>query len=216
MANNSESSNHSQLIRVAIVDDHKILSEGLRRIIDESDIATVSATYYDLESCRQGLTACCPDVLLLDVLLPDGNGVDFCTEIKKAYSGLKIMMLTSFNELSIAKRSLHNGATGYVLKNALSEEVMAGIESVYHGEVFFCEEIDILIKKTKKESIIWLTPREKEVLSLIASGLADPEIGDQLFLSRETVKGYRKDLLLKFNAKNSVVLVKMALEQQLI
>jgi DNA-binding NarL/FixJ family response regulator len=208
--------NNSPFIRVAIVDDHKILTEGLQRIINESGVANVSDIYYDLDSCRKGLISFCPDVLLLDVHLPDGNGSDFCAEIKKRYPGLKIMILTSYNDFSIAKRSLHNGALGYVLKNAMSEEIICGIETVNAGETFLCDEIDILMKKKKKDDIIWLTIREKEVLQLIAEGYTDPEIAGKLFLSRETIKGYRKDLLLKFNAANSVVLVKTAMEQKLI
>jgi DNA-binding NarL/FixJ family response regulator len=204
------------MINIQIVDDHKILAEGLRRVVDDSGVAHVSAIYYDLNSCRKGLTVYRPDVLLLDVHLPDGDGVDFCGEIKKVYPDLKIMMLTSYNEFSIAKRSLCNGANGYVLKNAMSEEVITGIESVNNGEIFLCEEIDILMKKKKKDDVIWLTVREKEVLRLIAEGYADPDIAEKMFLARETVKGYRKDLLLKFGSRNSVALVRTAIEQKLI
>ncbi|GHT10266.1 oxygen regulatory protein NreC [Bacteroidia bacterium] len=204
------------MIDVHIVDDHKVVVEGFSRIINESDIAIVTAIYYSLSACREGLAIIRPDVLLLDVSLEDGNGVDFCAEITAVYPDLKIMMLTGFKEFAIAKRSLHNGALGYVLKNAMPEEIIAGIQVVNSGETFLCEEIDVLIKKKKKEDIIWLTVREKEVLQLIAEGWADPEIAEKIFLSRETVKGYRKDLLLKFNAKNSVALVKAAIEQKLI
>jgi DNA-binding NarL/FixJ family response regulator len=204
------------MINVQIVDDHKMLVEGLCRTINESGIAEISATYHDLETCRQGLATACPDVLLLDISLPDGNGVDFCAEIKKRYPDLKIMMLTTYNEFNVAKRSLHNGALGYILKNAMGEEVIAGIETVSNGEIFLCEEIDILMKKKKKDDIIWLTVQEKKVLELIADGYADPQIAEKMFLARETIKGYRKDLLLKFSARNSVALVRSAIEQKLI
>jgi DNA-binding NarL/FixJ family response regulator len=204
------------MINVQIIDDHKMLADGLCRIINESEIAEVTSIYYNLEDGRKGLALSRPDVLLLDVHLPDGNGVDFCAEIRALYPELKIMMLTSYNEFSIAKRSLHNGALGYILKNAMSEEVIAGIEMVSKGEIFLCEEIDLLMKKKKKEDVIWLTVREKEVLRLIAEGCADPEIAEKLFLARETIKGYRKDLLLKFSARNSVSLVKLAIEQNLV
>jgi DNA-binding NarL/FixJ family response regulator len=204
------------MINVQIVDDHKVLTEGLHRIIDDSGVARVSAVYYDLDSCRKGLTSSCPDVLLLDVHLPDGSGVDFCAEVKELYPGLKIMMLTSYNEFSIAKRSLHNGALGYVLKNAPPEEIIAGIETVNDGKTFLSDEIDLLMKKKRYDNIVWLSVREKEVLQLIAEGYADPEIGEKLCVSRETVKSFRKNLLLKFNAKNSVALVKIAMEQNLI
>jgi DNA-binding NarL/FixJ family response regulator len=198
------------------VDDHKILSEGLRRIIDESGIAAVSTVYNDLDSARKGLADARPDVLLLDVELPDGNGVDFCAELIKQYPDLKIMMLTSFDNISIAKRSLKNGARGYSLKNAMPEEIISGIEAVNNGEQFLCEEIDLLLKQKKEEQILYLSPREKELLKLIADGYTDNEIADRLFLSKESSKTYRKNLLMKFNAKNSIMLVKIAQEEKLI
>jgi DNA-binding NarL/FixJ family response regulator len=204
------------MIDVNIVDDHKILAEGIRLIIKESGIANVSAVYYDIDSCRKGLIASRPDVLLLDVELPDGNGVEFCTELHKRYPDLKIMMLTSFSDFSIAKRSLNNGALGYVLKNALAEEIIAGIQVVNNGEQFLCEEIDLLLHENKDIQILYLSSREKEVLKFIADGFTNPEIAEKLFLSPETSKTYRKNLLLKFNAKNSMVLVKTAIEQKLI
>jgi DNA-binding NarL/FixJ family response regulator len=206
----------SNMIDVQIVDDHKVLTEGLRMIINESDVAKVSAIYHDLDSCRKGLASFRPDVLLLDVELPDGNGVDFCTEIKNLYPDLKIMMLTSFGDFSIAQRSLHNGALGYVLKNAMSEEVIAGIQMVNSGKKFLCEEINVLLNEKEEEKILYLTSREKEVLKLIAEGFTNPEIADRVFLSKDSIKTYRKRLLLKFNARNSMTLVKIAMEQKLI
>jgi DNA-binding NarL/FixJ family response regulator len=204
------------MIDVHIVDDHKILAEGLRRIINETGVANVSVLYYDLNSCRQGLTFFHPDVLLLDVELPDGNGVDFLAEIKTLYPDLKIMMLTSFSDISIAKRSLYNGALGYMLKNATIDEVMKGIETVNNGKTFLCENTNQLIEKQKNDKVLWLTVRERDLLELITKGCADPEIAEKLYLSQQTIKTYRKALLKKFNAKNSVALVQIAKEQKLI
>jgi DNA-binding NarL/FixJ family response regulator len=204
------------MIHVQIVDDHKILVEGLQRIINETGIAEVTGIYYNLNSCRKGLTRERPDVLLLDIELPDGNGIDFCEEMIHLYPDLKIMMLTTFNEFSIAKRSLHNGALGYVLKNSTGEEILAGIETVNTGETFLCENIDLLMKKKKNDELIFLTNREKEVLQLTAIGLTGNEIAEKLFISQETVKGYKKDLLLKFGAKNSVALVTDAIRKKMV
>jgi DNA-binding NarL/FixJ family response regulator len=204
------------MIDVHIVDDHKLFTEGIRRIIKESGVADVNAIYHDLDSCREGLNFFRPDVLLLDVELPDGNGMDFCTEIINLYPDLKIIMLSGYSEFSIAKRSLHNGAFGYVLKNAMPEEIITGIQVVNSGKKFLCEEIDVLLNEKKKERIIRLSPREKEVLIALANGFSSAEIADQLFLCPETINGYRKDLLVKFKVKNSVGLVKKAIDQKLI
>jgi len=201
------------MISVQIVDDHKMLLEGLCRIINESEVARVNQLYYSLQDCRKGLCLNLPDVLLLDIHLPDGNGVDFCAEAKALYPGLKILMLSSLHETSVVKRSLHNGALGYILKNATSEEVIAGIEAVNRGETYICKNINLTEKETKNNEVVWLTAREKEVLQLIADGYADPQIAEKIFLSPFTVKDIRKGLLLKFAAKNSVQLVQMAKKQ---
>jgi DNA-binding NarL/FixJ family response regulator len=191
-----------------------MLVEGLCCLINDSTVAKVIGTSYSLAECRKALVKL-PDVLLLDLNLPDGNGVDFCIEIRKKYPNLKILVLTTYNEYSIARQVLVNGASGYILKNALSEEVIVGIEAVMNGEVFLCEEIDILMKK-KKEEPIWLTNRERELLRFIADGYSNQEIADKIFLSVETVKTYRKNLILKLGAKNSMMLVKIAIEKQFI
>ncbi len=204
------------MIKVAIVDDHRMLIEGLERTIVESGIAVVNGTYNSLAECRMGLDHSLPDVLLLDIHLPDGNGVEFCAELKKLYPGLKILILTSFGEISIPRRALHNGAMGYVLKNALFDEVIEGIKTVYSGEVFLCGEIARMMKKTRSAEAVWLTAREKEMLRLIAKGYSNPEIAKIVLLSEETIKTYRKNLLLKFQARNSVDMVLQAMEQKLI
>ena len=215
--NNSQFSTlNSQLIRVSIVDDHKMVVESLSKVINESDIAQVTGKYYNLESCHQGLAKERPDILLLDIGLPDGNGIDFCAEIIKEYPEIKIIMLTTYKEFHVAKRALHNGALGYILKNAGSEEVFAGIETVSKGTQFLCEEIDILLKDKKDSDIIWLTNREKEVLKYIADGYTTKEIADFIFVDSETVKSHRKNLFTKVKAKNMAELLKKAYEMKLI
>jgi DNA-binding NarL/FixJ family response regulator len=204
------------MVSVQIVDDHKMVVESLSKLINESGIAQVTSVYYDLKSCRTGLEYTCPDVLLLDIGLPDGDGTDFCSEIKKIYPRLKIIMLTTYKEFSIAKRSVHNGAHGYILKNAESEEMLAGIEIVSKGKQFLCEEIDLLLKSKRYEEIVWLSSREKEVLKYIADGYTTKEIASFFCREEETIRTYRKNLLIKLNAKNTPEAVKKGYEMKLI
>ncbi len=204
------------MVNVQIVDDHKMVVESLSKLINESGVAQVTDVFYNLKSCRQGLEKTLPDVLLLDIGLPDGDGTEFCAEIRKTYPKLKIIMLTTYKEFSIAKRALHNGALGYILKNAESEEMLAGIEAVSNGEQFLCEEIDILLKDKKNEEIVWLSSREKEVLKYIADGYTTKEIAGFFCREEETVRTYRKNLLIKLNAKNTPEAVKKGYEMKLI
>ena len=203
------------MITVHITDDHKMLTEGLQLSIDESGVAIVSGISHSLSECRNALKFQSPDVLLLDLNLPDGNGVDFCVEIRQKYPHIKILVLTTHDEYSVAQRVMNSGASGYILKNSLSEEVIAGIETVMNGEIFLCDEINILMKKQADQSI-WLTSREQELLRLIVDGHTNQEIANQVFLSVETIKTYRKNLIFKLGAKNSMMLVRMALEKKLI
>lgn len=203
------------MINVAIVDDHKILTDGLKSLIEESGIAKVVGVAHSATECRNSIGFWGPDVLLLDVGLPDISGVDFCKELKERFADLKVLALTTHNEYSVVRQMLENGASGYLIKNAMTEEVLTGIQTVAGGKTFLCHEIDVLMKRPK-EAHLWLSQREREILRLIAEGLTNGEIADRIFLSPETIKSYRKNLLLKLDAKNTAVLVRIALERKLI
>ncbi|NGM63178.1 response regulator transcription factor [Sphingobacterium sp. SGG-5] len=203
------------MIKVAIVDDHKILTEGLQGLITDSGLATVVGVAHSAGQCRLSIGFWKPDVLLLDVGLPDISGIDFCKELKQEFPDIAILALTTHDEYSVVRQMLDNGASGYVIKNALPDEILAGIEAVAAGQTFLCHEIDLLMKRPSGKNI-WLTERERELLRLVSEGLTNGEIADKIFLSPETIKGYRKNLLLKLGAKNTAVLVKMAFEQKLI
>jgi len=212
--NNTES--NSLLPRISIVDDHRIVVESLSKLIAESGISQVSDVYFDLQTCRKGLEKTLPDMLLLDISLPDGDGVEFCAELKNKYPELKIIMLTTYKEFSIAKRALNNGALGYILKNAEIEEILAGIKAVSRGEQFLCEEIDLLLKEKRDEEIVWLSVREKEILKYIAEGHTTREIAGLICRNEETVRTHRRTLLIKLDAKNTPSAVKKGIEKKLI
>lgn len=203
------------MISVHITDDHKMLVEGLAAVVNETGIAYVTGISYTLGECRHALATQKPDVLLLDLSLPDGSGVEFCAEVSRLHPQVKVLILTTHSEYSTAKRVMEKGASGYILKNALSEEVVAGIEAVMRGEIFLCEEIDLLLRK-REDQTIWITSRERELLQLMSEGYTNQEIANTLFLGVETIKSYRKNLIVKFGARNSIVLIRMALERKLI
>jgi len=204
------------MIRIAILDDHKILVKSLSKLIDDSKIAKVTQVFYDINSCRSGLKKPLPDILLLDIGLPDGNGVDYCAELRKKFPRLKIIMLTCFKEFNVAQRALLSGASGYVLKNAEPEEIMAGIEAVYAGDKFLCEEIDVLLIEKAKEEVVWFSPREKEIIQYVADGFSTKEIANKIIRDEETVKSFRRTLLIKFKVGNTAQMIKKACDQNLV
>ncbi len=201
------------MIRVHITDDHRMLVEGLSAAIRESGIAEVTGTSHLLDDCRKACAVQQPDVLLLDINMPDGNGIDFCEEMHNRYPAIKILMLTSYSEFTVAKRAIDAGASGYILKNALSKEVVKGIETVAKGQTFLSHEIDLLMRRSPDRSI-WLTAREQEMLRYIVDGYTNQEIADRMFLSIETIKTYRKYLIQKLGARNSMELVKLAIQDK--
>jgi DNA-binding NarL/FixJ family response regulator len=203
------------MIKVAIVDDHPLFIEGLKNLIATSGIAAVTSTALTAETCMRMLRSERPDVLLLDINLPDGSGIDLCRQIHEHWPEVHIIALTSFGEYTIIKKMLDNGAKGYLLKNAMPEEIIEGIETVASGKIFLSHEVDVFLKR-KSNQQVFLTPRETDLLRLIVEGFTNQEIAAKLFLGVETVNSYRKNLLFKLNARNTAVLVKTALEQKLL
>lgn len=202
-------------IKLLITDDHRILADGLKKLFDNSETVSVIGTAYSAKECRSFLLKEMPDVILLDINLPDASGIDLCKEIKTKYPEVKIVALTSYNEYAVVRQMLENGANGYVIKNAMPEEILMSVEVVMENEQFLCDEIDMLMKK-RSQNQIWLTPREKELLRNIVNGNTNIEIADKMCLGVETINSYRKNLLLKLNAKNTAVLVRMAIEEKLV
>ena len=197
------------MITVAIVDDHKIIADGLEHLINESGIARVSGKAYSIADCWKLLKGIQPEVLLLDIGLPDGNGIDLCQKIKEKYPPIKVLMLTSYGELTTITRALDVGADGYVLKNSMPEELLEGIRTVAACERFLCEEVNVTLQKNESNPLE-LTRREMELLQLITAGYTLPEQADKMCLGYHTVRSYRQKLNVKLGAHNTVQLVQNA------
>jgi len=207
--------NNPQLIRVAVVDDHQIVIDGLEKIFTESGCARLTGKSYNVAGCWKMLESEQPDVLMLDIGLPDGSGMDLCPLVKAKYPAVKILMLTSYAEYVIISHVLNNGASGYILKNAMPEEIIEGVLAVTSGKQFLCGEVDILLKKGDKCKVE-LTRRERELLQLITEGYTSMEIADKMCLGYETIRSYRKNLHLKLDAHNTAELTKKAIENRLL
>ena len=204
-----------QLIKVAIVDDHTAVAEGFERIINASGIAGVVGKAFSMTGCMELLAQIEVNVLLLDFSLPDGNSISMLPQIKTFYPDLKVLILTSHSEITIIQQVLDAGVSGYILKNATADEIIEGIQTVVSGNRFLCKETNRLLQSCDVRTVL-LSRRETELLRLIVSGKSSIEIADSMFLGHETIKSYRKRLMLKLNASNTADLVRLALEQQLV
>jgi DNA-binding NarL/FixJ family response regulator len=203
------------MYRVAIVDDHKIVASGLEKLINETEATRVVGMAHSVAECWDMLAAGVPDVLLLDIGLGDGNGIEVCPKIKAKYPQIKVLMLTSYGELATVACALDAGADGYVLKNSMPEEINEGIRVVAGGGRFLCEQVDLMLR-TQEDNPFELTRREYNLLRLIVEGCTNAEIADRLNLGYETIKSYRKNLYTKLEAHNTKQLIQKAIEQKLV
>jgi DNA-binding NarL/FixJ family response regulator len=199
-----------------MVDDHLLFLEGLAKIINDSGVANVRNTAHTMRGCWEMLDDSPEiDVLLLDIYLPDGNGIDFCPIIKSKFPKLNILVLTSISEYAVVKRLLDSGISGYIMKTAECEEVVQGILTVAEGERFLCEATTQLLKR-KESTAIKLSGKERQLLRLICDGYNSSEIARVMCFSLDTINSYRKNLLFKLNARNTSALVRIAIENKLI
>ena len=201
--------------RVFIVDDHYMVIEGIRSLLQNEKGIEWMGHAMNADSCMAFLLQQQPDVILMDINLPDKSGIDLCAEVKKRYPSIFIIGLSTFNQQSFIQRMIDNGASGYVLKNATQDELLEGIETVMKGKLYLSGEAALSLQQNHNEIPV-LTRREKEVLELIANGMTNNEIAAKLFVSVATVDTHRKNLLAKFDARNIAMLVKAAVQMQLI
>ncbi|MFT3935573.1 MAG: response regulator transcription factor [Chitinophagaceae bacterium] len=203
-------------IKVFITDDHYMVVEGIRSLLQyEPDIEWMGHAM-NAASCLAFLQQQLPDIILMDINLPDKSGIELCKEVLQKHPGVYVIGLSTFNQQSFIQKMIDNGASGYVLKNATQQELMEGIRTVMHGKQYLSHEAAQSLRKTPSGTTPVLTRREKEVLELIAEGLTNNEIAEKLFIAVATVETHRKNLLAKFEAKNVASLVKMAVQMQVI
>lgn len=199
-------------IDVYIVDDHVLLNDGLTDVINQSDTMHVSRCFTTLGACRTALAVRTPDVLLLDISMPDGDSAIFCQWVVSEYPKVRILAVTIHDEYCIIRRMLESGVHGYVLKSASISELTLAIEQVWRGNRYISPAVESILEQSGSEAIV-LTKPERSILRLVCDGRSNAEIADELNLSPETIKWYRKRLLAKFGVKNTVCLVKRAIEQ---
>lgn len=202
-------------ISVFIVDDHYMVIEGIRSLLQHERAIDLIGHAMSASSCLSFLKLHQPDVVLMDINLPDLSGIELCKEVREKYPATYILGLSTFNQQSFVQKMIDHGASGYVLKNASGKELVEAIETVAKGRKYLSVEVEQLMKQKPTHEII-ITRREMEVLSLIAAGMTNQEMAGKLFISITTVDTHRKKLLEKFAAKNTAELIKLAYEHKIL
>ena len=202
-------------IEVLIADDHRMVAEGVSCLLEGDAQIHVAGIVCTLEEAARQMGTLTPQVLLLDVAMPDGDGIDAIPALRTASPDTKIIVLSMFAEEAVVNRALAANAQGYVFKNVEVSELHKSIVSVMKGETYLCKEARELLSG-QNETAPMLTMREREILKLIVEGQTMKEIANGLNLGFETVHSYTKTLRLKLGCNNTASLVRKALEQHLV
>ena len=208
----------NEKINIIIVDDHPIVIEGLRMMLNSQSFFNVTGSFASGAETIRFIQSNTVDIILLDITLPDTNGTELCREIKKISPNTSVIMFSNRSERSIIMQSIQNGANGYLLKNTSIDELVVCIRGALSGDIVFCNETKQIISRPSQNDlpVPRLTKREKQILQLVAQGKTSNTIAEELFLSPLTVDTHRKNLLQKFQVKNSTELINRALQQRMI
>lgn len=196
--------------------------QGIQSMLNGNEAIKVVGTYNNAKETLEHIEKDSPDILLLDINLPDINGIELCKQLKLIIKDLKIIAISNFDDLSFVKRMLKSGANGYLLKNTDPVELIKAFKTVLSGDLYLQENIqkkllDFQGKKVSKNSLMTkLTRREHDILIAISEELTTQEISEKLFISPKTVETHRMNIMNKLGAKNSVGIIKIAMENDLL
>src|ERR1700722_9885223 len=205
------------MIRVYIIDDHQMIIEGIHSLLhDEQNIEWMGSSKSS-DDLMTFLAKSQPDVLLMDINLPQRSGLELCREVKEKYPAINIIGLSTSNQPSVIRKMQENGASGYLLKDASKSEILEALQQVNKGKEYVSFSVAEALKKKGSDTLLpALTRREKEILELIAEGLTNRKIAAKLFPDRTTINSRRKNMLTKFNVKNTAALIKIVVTNHLI
>ena len=204
---------------ILIVEDHPIVSESLARIVMDSDLDIQCLQAANAAKGLAYMNGNSFDLVLLDINLPDMSGVEFCKIAKSRFPEQKILAITTIAQRHVVERMLEQGADGFILKTSDIEDIIEGVLQVLNGKpCYLGKGVKDLMKGNCQDpnDLPMITKRESEILKLIADGLTNMEIADQLFISTFTVDSHRKNLLLKFGAKNTAILIRTVVSKGII
>ncbi len=205
-------------IKIAITDDHPLLIKGLKSMLQHHSDIVINNTYHNGKALLEGLAKSRPDILLLDIQMPEQSGDELARIITRKYPDVSIIALTNMEHEYYIRTLLQHNVRGYVLKSSDEQILLEAINTVFAGAQYFDPAIRkqaTLAQKNPDNGPV-LTRREKEVLELIARDYNSNDIAEHLFISKRTVDNHRLHLLLKLDVKGSASLVKKAIDLGLI
>jgi DNA-binding NarL/FixJ family response regulator len=206
------------MIRIYLVDDHAVVIEGIYSMLQNEQDIEMAGYATNAENCLNFFTYYTADVILMDISLPDMNGIELCELVRKKWPGVKVLALSTFHQGTYVRKMMEAGASGYLLKNSGKHEFTEAIRAVSQGKNYYSSEARKALRTDSQlqQAIPPLTKREREILVLIADGLTNGQMAERLFISVDTVDSHRKNLYTKLNVKNTAMLIRLAMESHLI
>ena len=210
-------------IRILIGDDHGVMRAGLRAMLEGEPSIEVVGEAADGEAVMYLAGELLPDIVLLDIGMPGLDGIEVTRRLSKLLPQIQVLILTVYEDESLLREAIRAGASGYVVKRAAEEELIAAIQAVSRGDMYIHPALTRLLVKDlspsinpKKGALETLTPRESEVMGYIVRGYTNRQIAETLFISMRTVEGHRASLLGKLGLKNRVELVAFSEKNRLV
>lgn len=212
-------------IRIILADDHKVVLDGLELVLSRYPHVEVVGVAQNGHQVMERLAEIKDvDVLVLDIQMPGMDGFETARQVKQRYPNVRILVLSMHNDKPFIERMYQEGASGYLLKTATTEEILNAIEQVNNGHLHFAPEVMMAVLERSAESAVananpasgLLTRRERQVITLIAKEFSNQEIAERLELSVETINTYRKNMLKKLGVKNTAGLVRYAISEGLV
>jgi DNA-binding NarL/FixJ family response regulator len=214
-------------IKVILVDDHQLVRDGIKSLISNSFGIEIVGEASSAAELFQQMKEVMPDVILMDISLPNMSGIEITRVLKKDHPQIKVLILSMYTSEDFVFNAFKAGISGYLPKNTTRDELLKAIESVHNGDEYFSKSISDIILKSFVNSAKYgnhisgdklelLTKRESEILKLVVEGYSNQQIADQLCISIRTMETHKTSILKKLNLNNTVDLVKFAIKNKII
>jgi DNA-binding NarL/FixJ family response regulator len=214
-------------IRIFLVDDHQLVRDGIKALLMSAEDITILGEASSGKECFEKIAGNPPDILILDISLPDTNGIEITRRISAEYPSIRVLILSMYTNEDFITNAVKAGARGYLPKNTSRGELLNAIHAIHEGEEFYAETISRIMLRSYVRNVkqgdlsgqggpVPLTSREIEILRLFAEGFINKEISDQLDISIRTVETHKNHIMKKLELKSTVELVKYAIKNKIV
>ena len=213
------------MISVVLAEDHPIVRSGIRLLLEKAGDIEILGEAEDGQQATVLVEALVPDVIIMDIMMPRLNGTQVAEKIRQTRSRTRVLLLSMYADPALVYQAIKSGVRGYVLKSSVSEELLWAVRGVARGEICLSKQISEIAQENQinarndggiADPVSLLSPREKEVLKLIADEYSSGEIADLLYISERTVERHRANLMEKLQVHNLASLVRMAIKYGLV